>query len=74
MNGYLRAFLRLVFLVVGVWFIVIASMNLAAGGNIAREKIGPSFQLVGGVLLSYFAWKFSKLEGLVGGLYKLIVE
>jgi hypothetical protein len=71
MNGYLRAFLRLVFLVVGVWFIVIASMNLAAG---ATEKIGPSFQLVGGVLLSYFAWKFSKLEGLVGGLYKLIVE
>jgi len=49
-------------------------MNLAAGGNIAREKIGPSFQLVGGVLLTYFAWKFSKLEALLGGLYKLIVE
>jgi hypothetical protein len=74
MNGYLRGFLRLVFLALGVLFIVIASMNLAGGGNIAREKIGPSFQLVGGVILTYFAWKFSKLEALLGGLYKLIVE
>jgi hypothetical protein len=74
MNGYLRAFLRLVFLGFGVTFIIIGILGLLPGGNIVRGKIVPSVEVVGGVLLTYFAWKFSKLEALLGALYKLILE